>query len=70
MGYVIYFNSTLWKASQLTYVAQYRAAIAKNHPPVQFSLCIWGEAHVWAWGARVVCRLFSAMPRLSVLKTN
>ncbi|KAH9961254.1 glycoside hydrolase [Russula dissimulans] len=29
------------------------AAIAKNHPPVQLDLCIWGEAHVWTWGARV-----------------
>ncbi|KAI0305670.1 glycoside hydrolase superfamily [Multifurca ochricompacta] len=28
-------------------------AIANNDPPMQFSLCIWGEAHVWAWGARV-----------------
>ncbi|KAI0277399.1 glycoside hydrolase [Russula aff. rugulosa BPL654] len=28
-------------------------AIAFNVPPVQFSLCIWGEAHVWTWGARV-----------------
>jgi len=28
-------------------------AIANNYPPVQFSLCIWGEAHVWTWGARV-----------------
>jgi len=29
------------------------AAIAKNDPPMQFSLCIWGEAQVWTWGARV-----------------
>ncbi|KAI0254137.1 glycoside hydrolase [Lactifluus subvellereus] len=29
------------------------AAIAKNDPPMQFSLCIWGDAHVWTWGARV-----------------
>jgi len=29
------------------------AAIAKNHPPMQYDLCIWGEAHVWTWGARV-----------------
>jgi len=29
------------------------AAIAKNDPPMQFSLCIWGDAEVWTWGARV-----------------
>ncbi|KAI9509426.1 glycoside hydrolase [Russula earlei] len=28
-------------------------AIANNDPPMQYSLCIWGEAHVWTWGARV-----------------
>ncbi|KAH9994042.1 glycoside hydrolase superfamily [Russula vinacea] len=28
-------------------------AIANNDPPMQFSLCIWGDAHVWTWGARV-----------------
>ncbi|KAH9998466.1 glycoside hydrolase superfamily [Russula compacta] len=29
------------------------AAIAFNVPPMQYDLCIWGDAHVWAWGARV-----------------
>jgi alpha-galactosidase len=28
-------------------------AIANNDPPMQFGLCIWGDAHVWTWGARV-----------------
>jgi len=22
---------------------------------MQYSLCIWGDAHVWDWGALVVC---------------
>ncbi|KAH9054275.1 glycoside hydrolase [Lactarius vividus] len=29
------------------------AAIANNDPPMQYDLCIWGDAHVWTWGARV-----------------
>ncbi|KAH9034867.1 glycoside hydrolase superfamily [Lactarius pseudohatsudake] len=29
------------------------AAIADNDPPMEYDLCIWGDAHVWTWGARV-----------------
>ncbi|KAF8265236.1 glycoside hydrolase superfamily [Lactarius quietus] len=29
------------------------SAIANNDPPMQYDLCIWGDAHVWTWGARV-----------------
>ncbi|KAA1473947.1 glycoside hydrolase [Dentipellis sp. KUC8613] len=29
------------------------AAIADGSRPVQMDLCIWGEANVWEWGARV-----------------
>lgn len=29
------------------------AAIANNDPPMEYDLCIWGDAHVWTWGARV-----------------
>ncbi|KAI0266743.1 glycoside hydrolase superfamily [Gloeopeniophorella convolvens] len=32
---------------------QMGAALANNDPPVQFSLCIWGDANVWTWGNRV-----------------
>jgi hypothetical protein len=42
-------------ASQLTCVPHVSAAIANNDPPMQYSICIWGEARVWTWGARVVC---------------
>ncbi|KAH7925521.1 glycoside hydrolase [Leucogyrophana mollusca] len=28
-------------------------ALAAQSRPVQFSLCIWGRANVWGWGARV-----------------
>ena len=58
MGYAIYRTIlALRSASCLTRVAHYSHAIAHNVPPIQFSLCIWGEAHVWTWGARVVCQL-------------
>lgn len=30
------------------------AALDAQPFPVQFSLCIWGDAFVWEWGARVV----------------
>lgn len=29
-------------------------ALADQARPVQFGLCIWGQANVWNWGARVV----------------
>ncbi|KAH8994058.1 glycoside hydrolase superfamily [Lactarius akahatsu] len=29
------------------------AAIADNDPPMQYVLCIWRDARVWTWGARV-----------------
>ncbi|KAF9482231.1 glycoside hydrolase [Pholiota conissans] len=32
---------------------QMTAALATVSRPIQFSLCIWGTAHVWDWGARV-----------------
>ncbi|KAH8107756.1 glycoside hydrolase superfamily [Cristinia sonorae] len=28
-------------------------ATTQTTRPIQFSLCIWGEAHVWDWGAKV-----------------
>jgi hypothetical protein len=56
MGYAIYCNTpTPCLAFQLTSVPHVSAAIAKNDPPMQFNLCIWGDAEVWTWGARVVC---------------
>ena len=56
MGYAIYFNiPTPYLESRLTSVPHVSAAIAKNDPPMQFSICIWGVAEVWTWGARVVC---------------
>ncbi|KAJ8694707.1 hypothetical protein PTI98_007359 [Pleurotus ostreatus] len=36
---------------------QMTAALVTQTRPIQFSLCIWGTANVWDWGARVV-RLF------------
>lgn len=44
-------------ASRLIRMVYVSAAIAFNDPPMQYDLCIWGEAHVWTWGARVVCGL-------------
>ncbi|TFK44245.1 glycoside hydrolase superfamily [Crucibulum laeve] len=32
---------------------QMGAALATQSRPIQFSLCIWGNANVWDWGARV-----------------
>ncbi|EKM54559.1 glycoside hydrolase family 27 protein [Phanerochaete carnosa HHB-10118-sp] len=32
---------------------QMTAALAAQSRPVQFSLCIWGDANVWQWGSRV-----------------
>jgi alpha-galactosidase len=29
-------------------------ALASQTRPIQFELCIWGQAQVWTWGARVV----------------
>ncbi len=57
MGYAYCRILILRLASRLTCVAHVSHAIANNVPPMQFSLCIWGQAHVWTWGARVVCRL-------------
>ena len=37
------------------------AAIANNDPPMEYDLCIWGEAHVWTWGARVVCEFIRTL---------
>ena len=55
MGYAFYsFAPTFCLAYRLICVAHVSAAIAKNDPPMQYSLCIWGEAEVWTWGARVV----------------
>lgn len=56
MGYAIYNNIFIFRSVSYG-VAHLSHAIAYNVPPVQFSLCIRGEAHVWKWGARVVCRL-------------
>jgi len=54
MGYVICCNiSTFHLAFRLTCITHVSNAIAKNDPPMHFSLCIWGQAHVWTWGARV-----------------
>lgn len=55
-------------ASQLTCVPHVSAAIANSDPPMQYSLCIWGEARVWTWGARVVCER-SARHLCVMLKT-
>ena len=32
----------------------FSGALADQTRPVQFELCIWGQAEVWTWGARVV----------------
>ncbi|THH15641.1 hypothetical protein EW146_g4866 [Bondarzewia mesenterica] len=32
---------------------QMAAALSTSSNPVQFDLCIWGNANVWEWGARV-----------------
>ncbi|KAK0504825.1 glycoside hydrolase, partial [Armillaria luteobubalina] len=32
---------------------QMGGALAEQSRPIQFSLCIWGNANVWDWGARV-----------------
>ncbi|KAF8894105.1 glycoside hydrolase [Infundibulicybe gibba] len=32
---------------------QMTAALAAQSRPIQFSLCIWGNANVWDWGSRV-----------------
>lgn len=58
-------------ASQLTCVPHVSAAIANNDPPMQYSLCIWGEARVWTWGARVVrersaCHLCAMLRRENI----
>ncbi|KAG5639124.1 hypothetical protein H0H81_006713 [Sphagnurus paluster] len=34
---------------------QMGAALAAQPRAIQYSLCIWGQANVWDWGARVVC---------------
>jgi hypothetical protein len=33
---------------------QMAGALASQTRPIQFELCIWGQAQVWTWGARVV----------------
>lgn len=30
------------------------AALVEAERPFQLDICIWGNAHVWEWGARVV----------------
>ena len=50
MGYVVYSNSTLRQASRLTYIAQYRAAIAKNRPSVHLVFAS-GEKRTYGLGA-------------------
>jgi hypothetical protein len=32
----------------------FSGALALQARPIQFDLCIWGQAEVWTWGARVV----------------
>ncbi|KAF5370766.1 hypothetical protein D9758_001833 [Tetrapyrgos nigripes] len=32
---------------------QMTAALAKQTQPIQLDICIWGQANVWEWGARV-----------------
>ena len=38
--------------------------------PFQFNLCIWGNANVWDWGARVVSAQSSARCRISLFSFN
>jgi len=33
----------------------YSGALAQVSRPIQLDICIWGQADVWTWGARVVC---------------
>lgn len=37
---------------------------------MQYSLCIWGEAQVWTWGAHVVRGLSARYPYVSLNRTD
>ena len=41
-----------------------RGALAAQRRHVQLSLCIWGTAYVWEWGARVVSIIISKPNRV------
>lgn len=41
------------------------AALVAQPRPIQYSICIWGNAHVWDWGGRVVTPNVTLIVRLS-----
>ncbi|OCH95116.1 glycoside hydrolase [Obba rivulosa] len=45
--------STLCNSNSAIRYRQMGAALAAQSNPIQFNLCIWGDANVWQWGARV-----------------
>ncbi|GJE97766.1 glycoside hydrolase family 27 protein [Phanerochaete sordida] len=42
-----------YKSNSAIRYRQMTAALVAQPHPVQFSICIWGDANVWTWGARV-----------------
>jgi len=55
------FATVKWRESHSFDTRQYQlkngysAALAHVSRPIQLDICIWGQANVWTWGARVVC---------------
>ncbi|KAF5322226.1 hypothetical protein D9619_001332 [Psilocybe cf. subviscida] len=46
-------NNDYYNSNSAIRYRQMTAALAGVSRPIQFNLCIWGQANVWDWGARV-----------------